>query len=261
MNKNNKFAVLYTKATGPNKTSDYIIQISFGFYELDENTKTFNKEKEETFNIRPKTDNFEVSEYSLSNYGLTKDMILQHTTLLKDLHETIQNILNEYTIITFNGLNFDIQFLYNNFLEYGIELDFSNSSVIDTHKIELTLNPTNLEGVFSKYNNYNTTVENLYNTTGLQDDLTILDQTIIIYQYQLSNPNYESMNFDFAVLSPEGFIYKKGENIYISVGKHKDKDVFEIYNTDLSYLQWVYKHASNITKTNIVNYIKKIKNS
>lgn len=247
---NNKtYVCLDVETTGLDPIRDFIIQLSA--VKLDE---SLNKIDEFDKIILPASD-FTISKKAQETHGYTKEYIKTHGVLIKDIAEEFLNFVGESDIITYNGNNFDIKFIVNDFKQVGFEFSIKNRRFFDSYAMECKFNPRNLTSVYEKYTGQ--TFENSHNA------LSDVYATIEVFKNQLKTQKLTIDDIkewnENNLLDISGMIRRVGGNsIVFSQGKYKDSDVFEIAKKDPDYFKWCWtKVWDNQTKEILKNlYIK-----
>jgi DNA polymerase-3 subunit epsilon len=206
-------------------------------------SKTFEVLATKSWYIRPEND-FTIEESAQNVHGLTKEFILENGVLLRDIFPEIQEFLGDCDVLTYNGNNFDVGFLYNDLKEIGLELDFDRT-FYDAYVIEAKRYSRTLTAVYKKY----TGKEMVDAHDALADTLA----TIEVFKHQLADDSAVDAD-EFKIISPESFVIRMDDGrIVFANGKYSRKKVSDVCKTDPGYIKWVFDNCSKITKKTIMD--------
>jgi DNA polymerase-3 subunit epsilon len=140
----------------------------------------------------------------------------------------------------FNSNKFDFPLLVEEFLRAGIDFDVENRRFIDAQRIYHTMEPRNLSAAYKFY--CNKTIENAHHA---EDDtkatLEVLKAQINHYQELQNDMEFlhqfsgQTKNVD---LAGRMVFNKEGKEVF-NFGKHRNKLVEEVLETDRGYYQWI----------------------
>jgi DNA polymerase-3 subunit epsilon len=140
----------------------------------------------------------------------------------------------------FNSNKFDFPLLVEEFLRAGIDFDVENRRFIDAQRIYHTMEPRNLSAAYKFY--CNKTIENAHHA---EDDtkatLEVLKAQINHYQELQNDIEFlhqfsgQTKNVDLA----GRMVYNKDGKEVFNFGKHRNKLVEEVLETDRGYYQWI----------------------
>ncbi len=140
----------------------------------------------------------------------------------------------------FNSNKFDFPLLVEEFLRAGVDFDVENRRFIDAQRIYHTMEPRNLSAAYKFY--CNKTIENAHHA---EDDtiatLEVLKAQINHYQELQNDIEFlhqfsgQTKNVD---LAGRMVFNKEGKEVF-NFGKHRNKLVEEVLETDKGYYQWM----------------------
>ncbi|MBR5298534.1 MAG: 3'-5' exonuclease, partial [Parabacteroides sp.] len=229
------------ETTGLSPKEDYIIQLSCIKFDRE----TFDVLGELDYYIKP-IHKYTISPEATDVHGLTKEFIEENGINLKDIAEEFINFIDGCDILTYNGNNFDIQFLYKDFELCGYDLKLEGRMFYDAYSIECTKHPRTLSTIYTKY-----TGKEL---DGAHNSLNDVKATIDIFKGQMSEMTFEEADEmpGNQLISPDGSIRRPNNDkniIVMARGKYKDVDFMDVYKKDPSYIEWFFKNvASSYTK-------------
>lgn len=245
----NKFITcIDVETTGLDKVNDYIIQLALCKFDKE----TYEVVYKDSWYIEPQH-KFNISEGAMKAHGLTNEFIKENGCSLKDIAPTIITVLQDSDILTYNGNNFDVAFLYKDFKLAGFEFPMDGKMFYDSFGMEVRMSPRNLGSVYKKYTGLE--IENAH------DALADVMATVEVFKHQkmFIKEDIESWN-ENRLLAPEGFIRDAaaaGEplRIVFSVGKYKDSEFLEVCKNDPNYIKWYMESvASTYTKNMLKKY-------
>jgi len=140
----------------------------------------------------------------------------------------------------FNSNKFDFPLLVEEFLRAGVDFDVENRRFIDAQRIYHTMEPRNLSAAYKFY--CNKSIENAHHA---EDDtkatLEVLKAQINHYQELQNDIEFlhqfsgQTKNVDLA----GRMVYNKDGKEVFNFGKHRNKLVEEVLETDRGYYQWM----------------------
>lgn len=241
-----EIVALDLETTGLDTTKDKIVQI--GAIKFD--SKTFEIKDQYSVYIKP-TGVFSMNPVAIEKTGLTDDFINKVGVSLPSVWEKIREFIGNCDILTYNGNHFDIPMLYSNLKENGLEFDFEGRTYYDAMTIERKRFSMKLENTYKRYTGNE--------LTDAHDALADVKATIAVFEGQ-QKVDKDVEDETFTMLSPEGFIkYNDKKELVFTTGKYKDIQTNEVCISDPSYIRWIFNNFSDITKKNIVNEYKKMK--
>lgn len=231
-----KILVFDLETTGLDKYKDQIVQFAGCIFDRD--TKQLIK-KFDTY-IKP-TGNYSISIGAYIKTGISPKM-LEDKPELSEVAPTIIELFNECNeVLTYNGFNFDMQFLNNKLNEIGYNINFKSKKCYDSFLIEKERNGIRLEQTFKRYKNL--TMEDAGYTAhnAFSDVLATYDV-------------FEAQN-EQEPINPENFygidnviVDKPFDNVMLptfNIGKYKGAPVKYIANIDQNYLKWCISDKCN----------------
>lgn len=238
------------ETTGLNPKTDYIIQLAM--IKLDGTTLQV-KETKKCY-ICPSGE-FEISQQAFEKHGITKEFLKTNGVLLKGVAQKIIDFFEGCDILTYNGNNFDIYFLYSNLKDVGFEFNLENRTFYDAFLMYKRLHPSTLDAVYNYYTGK--TLENAH------DAYNDVKATIEIFKHlqQTEHLTLEEMSTldENQLFSPERSINKKEVNgekiITFAVGKYKDEEFINVCKKDPNYIKWFAENiATDYTKRTLKEY-------
>jgi DNA polymerase-3 subunit epsilon len=250
----NKYITCYdVETTGLNPKEDFIIQLAMVKFEKD----TFEQVKSANYYIKP-AHKYNIDPKAQEVHGITKEFLEENGVFLKDIIEDIKDFFKDSDLLTYNGNNFDIKFLYKDLLMWGYELELDNKMFYDSFGMECRFAPRNLSAVYTKYTGL--TIEDAHNA------FADVNATITVFKHQLQHHKLTYTDIDQynenLLISPDGTIRNAappGEplKIVFAIGKYKDSEFMEVLNNDPGYVQWFKENvASPYTMKKLREYYK-----
>lgn len=166
-------------------------------------------------------------------HGITDEMVKDKPTF-KQIAQSMCEYMQGCDLGGFNSNRFDIPLLIEEFNRCNIDFPTWKVNTVDVMLYHLTLFPNTLSALY----------ERLFNEPldGAHDAGADIDATVrILKKYANDQPGFitpaqidefcqgDKRRVDFA-----GAMYRKGETVFWSVGKNKDKDVL----ADRGYINW-----------------------
>lgn len=204
-------------------------------------SKTFETICSRCWYILPKGP-FNIEEGALATHHITEEMVREKGVTLDSIYDEISDLIRGCDLLSYNGNSFDINFIYKDFKEYGLELDFRRS--YDAYAIECSRTSRTLVDVYKKY-------------TGREfddahDALSDVKATIEVFRHQvIADPNVEFEEFN--IISPENLIILVKGQIVFARGKYSRKPVVDVCRIDPSYIRWCFEICSERTKQTIIS--------
>lgn len=233
--------VFDVETTGLNKNVDRIIQFSGIKVDLVTNIIV----DEIDLYIKPD------SEYTMSIGAYFKHKIsrefLENKKTFKEQLNDILNFLGDdnISLMTYNGLSFDIIMLKAELKRCGIDIDFSKRKCFDILREEKRRNGNTLQQTYERYFGHPMNESNLTAHNALSD----VKATFDIYKEQCKTKQVEPEK----VYGDDNFIVDMEFNNKIfpcfSVGKYKGLPVLLIKKIDLQYIEWCLSDSSGFSKS------------
>lgn len=241
------FVIFDLETTGLNKEKDQIIQ--FAAIKINKETNQIIDTK--NLYIQP-IGQYQISIQAFFKHGI-KPEFLKDKPYFKDVANEIIEFFKDSDIITYNGNNFDIPFLINEFAKASIEYTFTNKNCYDVYLEEKRRNGLQLEDVYKRYKGKSMVDSGL----APHDALSDIKATYSIFYAQQKNKEYdpEKIVGDDNVIILKEF---QGELCpCFNVGKYRDLSIAFVQKIDKQYLNWCVKDSNfNIyTKGFIKKYI------
>lgn len=186
-------------------------------------------------------------------HGITNEMV-QNELTFKNTSRKLIEFMSGCDFVTYNGNNFDIPILAEEFLRCGISFPEPNTRFIDAFSIFLKESPRTLSAAYKNYcdkeldNAHNSEADTNATYEVFKKQLEVhesLKGKTIDEIHDYCNPTKR------ADLAGKIIIDENGEYLY-NFGKNKDKKVKD----DLSYAQWIL--SSNTFTLNTKNVLSKI---
>jgi len=232
------------ETTGLDRNKDYIIQ----FAGIKINRETNKVIEEKNIYIQP------IGHYQISIQAYFKHYIkpefLKDKPYFKDVANEILEFIKDCDILTYNGNNFDIPFLVNEFIRVGIEYTFTNVNCYDAYLEERRRNGIMLEDTYKRYKGKS--MEECGLTT--HDAFSDIKATYTIFYAQQKQKEYlpEKIFGDDNIITMQDF---QGTICpCFTVGKYKSLSVAFVATIDKNYLNWCV-NDSNFNQ-NTKNFIK-----
>lgn len=224
------FVVVDCETTGLNSNTDRIIQLSALRYSRDKN-----KPIDQFNEIILPSGEWEMGEIASSIHGITEEMVRNSGKSLTDVVKDFQRVIKDADIVGYNSNSFDIEFIYNEFLRLGIELDMDRM-FYDAFLIEKTIHSNKLEAVFKR--RLGRSMEECGLTA--HDSLSDVKATAAVFLDQIKEIGWDEVDAMECnrLYSPEGSIEVNEGVVRFKVGKYKNQSVVDIYNKDKGYLRW-----------------------
>ena len=250
----NKYIVCFDcETTGLNPKEEFIIQLAAS--KLIKETMEVVEEK--LWYIKPSRQ-YSISPVALQKHGISKEYIEEHGVYFNEVAKEFLPMLQDADILTYNGNAFDIKFLYQECLRWGIELDLDNKIFYDSYAMECKFHPRDLEHVYNAYTG------NILE--GAHNAMNDIRATIEVFkkQREVYDLDYDKLDKmpENQMYSPDGTIRRCEvcgvEKILFNIGKYKDIDFKEVWKNDKSYIDWFLNNVASKYTINILNnYIKK----
>jgi DNA polymerase-3 subunit epsilon len=217
------------ETTGLDKQKDQIIQFAGVKFDLD--TKKILKKIK--YLVKP-VGSYTISIQAYVKHGIKPETLENEKTFAELAKEIYDFIEDSDAILSYNGTNFDVPFLKNEFAKAGIEWNVLNHKFYDAFLEEKRRNGNRLEETYERY--YGKTMEE----SGLQahDALSDVIGTIGVFYAQQKNETYET----FTPLTEDNFIkempFRDKIEPCFTIGKYKDLPVSFVKQIDKGYIDW-----------------------
>ncbi len=232
MNLNLKNPIIFfdLETTGINIIKDKIIEISY--------IKVYPNglEEEKTIRVNP---GFHIPEESTQIHHIT-DEDVKDAPMFKDIAKTLSKVFEGCDIAGFNSNKFDIPLLIEEFLNAGIDIDFSKRKFIDVQTIFHKMEQRTLIAAYKFYCNKDLTEAHSANADTMA--------TYEVLKAQLDRyPNLENdIEFLSKFSSQNRNVDMAGRIIYndkdvpvFNFGKYKGQPVIDVFKRDLGYYSWM----------------------
>lgn len=238
MSEKRTVVILDTETSGLSKQMDWILQLSAVKISKD------NFEALDKFNeyIRPEVP-YEISPAAQETHGITKEFIEKHGKPMKEVGVRFLKFLEGSDIAGFNSNSFDIEFIYKDLAQAGLNLPFEGITFYDVRWMQTHLFPNKLSDLFERYCGH--TMEEHGLTA--HDASADVEATRIVMQKQFENHNLVWEDIDTwqenQLLVPDGTVRMTRlngieESMVFCMGKYRDKDIYQVMKEDPSYLVW-----------------------
>ena len=237
------------ETTGLNKETDYIIQ----FAAIKVDRQTGNIFDSINLYIKP-----------AGSYNITIQAYLKHHIKPQDLEDKptfaevaddIRDFFEGCDILTYNGNNFDLPFIKNEFRRIGQDIDFMQYNCYDAFLEEKRRNGNNLESTFKRYTGKTMAEDGLTAHDALSD--VKATYKIFIEQQKVQEYGPEKRITEDNVIIMGNFNGK--EQPVFNIGKYKELPISYVSTVDQNYLLWCVSDKASFmdsTKNYIKNYIK-----
>lgn len=249
------------ETTGLNPHKDFIIQLAM--IKLD--GESLNVKEQKKCYIRPEGE-YEITPQAFEKHGITKEFLKVNGVNLKSIAQKIIDFFEDCDILTYNGNNFDINFLYSNLKDTGFDFKLEGRIFYDAYLMYKRLHPSTLEAVYKYYtgdelegahdafNDVKATIEvfrHIQDTEGLSlEEMQELDEN------KLYSPEKSIIVKQVAGSDDSTSVYENCEIVFAS-GKHKDEEFMKICKQDPNYIKWFMENvASDYTKSVLRGYYK-----
>lgn len=217
------------ETTGLNIVKDRIVELSY--------IKVFpdGHEERDTMRFNPE---MKMSEQVIAIHGITDDDVKDCPVFGEKARE-IADIFRGCYIAGYNSNHFDLPLLAEELLRAGVDIDLKQNKTIDVQAIFFKKEPRNLKAAYRFYCG-----KDLEKAHSANADT---EATYEVFKAQLERYNDLPDNMErlsnFTSGRPsadfEGkFIYSDGK-VVINFGKHKDKQLEEVFEKDPGYYGWI----------------------
>lgn len=236
------------ETTGLDRTKDQIIQ--FAGIKVDRETNQIIDSK--NLYIQP-IGSYQITIQAYFKHGIKVDF-LKDKPHFSEVAQEIIDFIKDCDILTYNGCNFDIPFLVNEFNKVGIDYSFMNVDCYDAFLEEKRRNGNMLEETYARYKG------KTMDEAGLKahDAFSDVKATYSIFYAQQAKKAYEPEQ----ILTEDNVItmQKFQGNIVpcFNIGKYRQISLDFIKTIDKQYLAWCISDKSNFmesTKEYIKNFL------
>lgn len=220
------------ETTGINIAKDKIIEISM--------VKIYPNGKENVKTIRLNPE-IPIPTSSIAIHGITDEDVKDCPTFKKVAND-IYEIFNGCDIAGYNSNKFDLPLLVEEFLRAGIDIDLSNSKLIDVQTIFHKKEQRTLSAAYKFYcgkdlnNAHSAEADTKATYEVLKSQLDKYDDLINDMDF-LSNFSKNSKTVDFAGT----LVYDDNSNIIVNFGKYKNSNVNDVFRINPNYVDWILK--------------------
>ena len=247
LNLKNPLIFFDLETTGINITKDKIVEISY--------IKIYPNGKKETKTLRINP-GMPIPPESTQIHHIT-DADVANAPTFKEVAKELANTFEGCDIASFNSNRFDLPLLSQEFLNAGVDVDFSRRKFIDVQTIYHKMEQRNLSAAYKFYCGKN-----------LEDAHSALADTAATYEVlkaQLDKyPNLENSVDFLAKFSTQNknvdlagrIIYNdKGVEVF-NFGKYKGKPVEEVLQHDTGYYGWIMNGDFPLNTKQVLTRIK-----
>lgn len=230
------------ETTGLDFKDDRIIQITLKRIEPDGTSKIF------TSNVNP--DGIPMSEGAAKITGISNDILSSYKDKFADIADKVMEFLEGADVAGYNILKFDVPFLNGELARNGRKWNLKASRFFDLMQIWSAFEPRSLEGAGTYYGVDMDKDAKLHDS---EVDVLLTEKVLMkqIEKYGGSIEDlYEEQCLKYGkIVDAAGKLIVKIEDgvrkVFINFGnKHKNRDCYDVYRTDLSYLTWMRDHES-----------------
>jgi len=217
------------ETTGTDTARDRIVELAF--------VKINPNGSREKF-IRRINPEMPISAESTSIHGITNEDVKDEPVFKMIAHE-LYNWMRGADLGGYNSAKFDLPLLAEEFLRAGIDIDFTERSMVDVQQIFFKMEARTLSAAYAFYCN-----KELNNAHNAEADI---NATIDVFEAQLER--YEQLPTDITALEKfagvhdyvdyaRRMILKDGHPVF-NFGKHKGRKVEDIFNEEPQYYDWM----------------------
>lgn len=219
------------EATGVNVSSDRIVEYSFLKLEVDGEKTVF------AGRINP---GIPIPIEASLVHGIYNEDVVDLPTF-KDIAEQIKSFIGNADIAGFNSNRYDVPLLAEEFLRSGVDFDLENRKFVDVQVIFHKLEKRTLSAAYKFY--CHRELENAHSASAdIDATLEVLEAQLDKYTEELNNDidflsefSSNAKTFDFA----GRFVYNEKNQPVFNFGKHKDKPIVEVFESDPGYFSWM----------------------
>ena len=230
LNLTKPLAFIDLETTGINVGIDRIIEISVLRMNVDGSKDI------KTKYINPQQ---HIPEFTTKIHGITDEMVKDAPTF-KDAAGELNNFLKDCDLAGFNSNKFDIPMLVEEFLRAEVDFDMKGRRMVDVQVIFHKKEPRNLGAAYQFF--CNKKIENAHSAEAdIVATAEVLEAQLDRYPDLendinfLSNFSTQQKTVDFA----GRIVYNEAGQEVFSFGKHKDKTVESVFQSEPSYYKWM----------------------
>lgn len=228
-----------TETTGLEVQKDHIIQLSLVKFD----TETWEIIDQRDWYILPEGA-FTIPAEAEAVHHISKEFLQEKGVSLRSVYEDLIAFTNGCDMLTYNGNGFDAPILYYNLKRLGLSFEFDGRTWYDA----LALERIHMEGKIDpetgeRYHcNLTATYTRYYGHPfeGAHNSLDDVMATIEVFKAQVKEHGWSwAQRDEFAFISYDRWLYKKGDYYYLSQGGHKGESIESMLRIDRSYLEWI----------------------
>ena len=228
-----------TETTGLEVQKDHIIQLSLVKFD----TETWEIIDQRDWYILPEGA-FTIPAEAEAVHHISKEFLQEKGVSLRSVYEDLIAFTNGCDMLTYNGNGFDAPILYYNLKRLGLSFEFDGRTWYDA----LALERIHMEGktdpeTGERYHcNLTATYTRYYGHPfeGAHNSLDDVMATIEVFKAQVKEHGWSwAQRDEFAFISYDRWLYKKGDYYYLSQGGHKGESIESMLRIDRSYLEWI----------------------
>lgn len=246
MNLTPTLSVIDIETTGLKSSTNYILQLSA----VKVDSSTFEVVDRFDEYVKPAFP-YEIEQGAFEAHGLTKEFIEKNGKPLIEVAEAFVEFIGDDDILSYNGIRFDIPFIYEDFNRVGIDPGIVHHRLLDSYLIEMLVNSHKLSQTYQRYTGDE--AECAHNS------LCDVIMTAEVFKHQFQNNNLdqfiESGELKTNIVFPEAILdLNESQEPVFTGGKHEGKTVGEVIRMDPGYIKWLFTNVlTRGTKEYIMN--------
>ena len=239
--------VLDIETTGTDKTGgDWIVQ----FAAIKVNRETNKMIDKLNLFIRPEAENYTMSISAFIKHRIHPDQLKDKPTF-RQVANQIYDFIKGCDILTYNGVNFDLPFLMNEFAKVGIKFLPTDYVCYDSYKEEARRNGNKLSEAFKRYCGRSMEDAGLTAHDGFSD----VKACYAVFRHQNETSEVQPEN----VLTDDNTLvmgeFNGNQEIMMNIGRYRDVPLKILKVTDPSYLTWMLSTNISEKTRDIINKI------